>query len=32
MKYVRKTSYDIKENFLENLLIDRKILPSNEED
>lgn len=32
MKYVRKTSYDIKENFLENLLIDRGILPMNEED
>ena len=27
MKYIRKTSYNIKENFLENLLIDRKILP-----
>jgi len=29
MKYIRKTSYDIKENFLENLLIDRKVLPNN---
>lgn len=32
MKYVRKTSYDIKENFLENLLIDREVLPLNKED
>lgn len=32
MKYVRKTSYDIKENFLENLLIDREVLPIKEED
>lgn len=31
MKYVRKTSYDIKENFLEELLKDRKILPDNKE-
>ena len=30
MKYIRKTSYDIKENFLENLLIDRKVLPEKE--
>lgn len=27
MKYIRKTSYDIKDNFLINLLTDRKILP-----
>lgn len=32
MKYIRKTSYDIKENFLENLLIDREVLPQNKED
>ena len=32
MRYVRKTSYDIKENFLENLLIDREVLPLNKED
>lgn len=32
MKYIRKTSYDIKDNFLENLLIDRKILPKIEKE
>lgn len=32
MKYIRKTSYDIKYNFLENLLIDRKILPETEKE
>jgi hypothetical protein len=26
MKYVRKTNYNITENFLENLLLDRKII------
>ena len=30
MKYVQKTSYSIKENFLKNLLIDRKIIPEND--
>lgn len=32
MKYIRKTSYDIKENFLESLLIDRKVLPEIEKE
>ena len=31
MKYVRRTTYNIKDNFLENLLIDRKVLPENRE-
>ena len=31
MKYVQKTSYSIKENFLKNLLIDRKIIPENDD-
>ena len=30
MKYIQKTSYSIKENFLKNLLIDRKIIPEND--
>lgn len=30
MKYIRKTSYDIKDNFLINLLTDRKILPESQ--
>lgn len=30
MKYMQKTSYPIKEDFLKNLLIDRAIIPSND--
>lgn len=30
MKYMQKTSYSIKEDFLKNLLIDRAIIPSND--
>ena len=32
MKYIRKTSYDIKDNFLINLLNDRKILPDGQKE
>ena len=31
MKYIRKTSYDIKDNFLKNLLKDRSLLNDNEQ-
>lgn len=30
MKYIQKTSYSIKEDFLKNLLIDRGIIPAND--
>ena len=32
MKYIKRTKTDIKENFLMNLLIDRGIIPKDDED
>ena len=32
MKYIQKTTKTIKENFLKELLIDRQLIPANDED